>query len=336
MTSKRPVERYPIESSPFYRMGRSADLARVLCVSQKKLTRLIVQRSALYRFDDREVEGKQRSLAVPTAGMRDLHERLKDLFSRIQLNEYLYSPRRGRSPVDNAEAHVGQKVIVKLDVRQFYPSTTDEHVFQFFRYRLRMVEDVAGRLTKLCTINGKVPFGSPLSPILCALVHDDVFGRAADMFRLDGCTMSLWVDDLTASGDVIRDAVVRDIKRLLRSKRLKTHKAVRTTGRRGLVVTGAFVGGHGVAPNNKAHKKMRDGLAQLSAASDRETQLKLSQSLIGQTNYFLQVYRQSAQMTPRLKGRLSWLHSVRRAAESSDQTTSLFTGTADRNEPPPW
>lgn len=317
MTSKKQVERYPLESSPFYRMGRTADLARLLRLDPKRLRSLIVRRSALYYFNNECINGKDRSLAVPIGEMRQVHERIKELLSRIILRNYLYSPRRGRSPIDNAAVHIDAKVIVKLDVRQFYPSTTDEHVFQFFHHRLRMVPDVAGRLTKICTINGKVPFGSPLSPILCALVHDDIFSRAAKQSELNGDTLSLWVDDVTISGDNVRQSLVHSIRRMIGAKRMRTHKAQRIRRRRGAVITGAFVGPRGTAPANKSHLKMKDKLAELRAVINVDEQLEITRSLIGLVNYFMTVYWRDDSAYVRLEARLAWLHNLRRKLEEA-------------------
>jgi hypothetical protein len=297
-------------------MGRGRDLARLLCITPKTLTQFLVQRSVLYYFKDEEINGKRRALAVPIGPMRDLHERIKNLLCRIQLPDYLYSPRLGRSPVDNAELHGDSKEIVKLDIRQFYPSTTDEHVFQFFKHRMQMADDVAARITQLCTINGKVPLGSPVSPILCALVHDDVFKAAADKFASRGSRTSLWVDDLTVSGDSVRKSDLRDVRRLVGSKRMQTHKEFRAGRRNGAVVTGIHVSERGLAPANKNHVKMRDVLRELDQAADRGDALRATRSAIGRVNYFLQVYRENPAMTARLRARLAWLHNNRRALEA--------------------
>ena len=201
---KRRTENYNIEKSPLYRMGTGKDLCNLLRVPRKELVTLIVQRSARYRFEDEEVNGKMRHLAVPLGKMRAVHERIKNILVRIKFGPYLYSPRKGRTAFLNAVQHIASEVVVKIDVKQFYPSTTEEHVFQFFRHRMQMVDDVAGRLTKICTVNGIVPFGSPLSPILCALVHDDAFSYAARLCELDGNLMTVWVDDITLSGFGVR------------------------------------------------------------------------------------------------------------------------------------
>lgn len=263
MNSKSRIERYSLVQSPFYRMGRAVDLAALLQLSPKKFTTLIVQRQALYNCREECINGKVRSLAIPIWEMRRVHERIKVLLERIELPHYLYSPRRGKAPADNAALHQNARLIVKLDIKQFYPSTTDEHVFQFFHHRLKMAEDVAGRLTKICTIKGKVPFGSPLSPILCALVHDDIFAKANALCELRGDKLSLWVDDLTISGDEVRKGLIRDIKRLIGSKRLNAHKTQRLQARKGAVITGIFMSSKGPVPANKSHIKMRDQLIEL-------------------------------------------------------------------------
>jgi RNA-directed DNA polymerase len=307
MTSKRQVERYSLERSPFHRMGRAKDLAALLRLTPKQMTSLIVRRSALYLFKDEIIGGKRRSLAVPIDEMRAIHERMKDLLGRISLPDYLYSPRRGRAAVDNALVHQGAFVVVKLDVKQFYPSTTAEHVFQFFCHRLRIADDVAGRLTKICTINGRVPFGSPLSPILCALVHDDLFARMAARCALNGNTLSLWVDDVTMSGDDVAKRLVRDITRLISAKRLKAHKAHRSTARRGIVITGTFIGPKGPAPANKSHLSVGAKLKALEAETDPAARMKLTESLIGMVNHQMTIYPKDGEHYSRLKGRRQWL-----------------------------
>lgn len=321
MTMKtKTIERYKLTSSPLYRIGRHIDLAGALLLTRKHLRCLIIKRIAYYNFRDVTIGGKKRSLAVPIRDMRQVHERLKDLLGRIELPDYLYSPRKHRTPIKNAAAHRDASSIVKLDVRQFYPSTTDEHVFQFFKYRLGMADDIAGRLTKLCTINGRVPFGSPLSPILCALVHDDVFSRVASKCDLNDYTMTLWVDDITISGHQVSNRIIREIQRLLSAKRLIHHKAMRATTRKGIVITGNFVSTKKVSPANKIHLKIRNKLAELKRANTAAQRLVVVRSLIGLTNYSLSVYDGGSQESVRARSRRAWLHNYRRELEATAGT----------------
>ncbi len=300
------IEAYDLCRSPFFRMGRAKDLCAILSLSSQKLTRLLVQRGVLYYFEDIEINKKLRSLAVPVGPMRILHERIKDLLCRIRLGDYLYSPRRGRSAYANAVSHIDSDRIFKLDIRQFYPSTTSEHVFQFFLYRMRMAPDIAGRLTKLCTINGIVPFGSPLSPILCALVHDDVFSSAAGICDLRDTEMTLWVDDMSISGKNVSRRSIQMIRSRIASKRLRTHKAEELTTRIGTVITGVYIDKFGAAPANKSHVKIREKFSQLKIATTNADKISLILSLIGMHNYQKTV--SSGDLRDRIIGRLQFLH----------------------------
>jgi len=322
-------------------MGRAKDLADILRLTPKELTRLIVQRSVLYAFKDEVIGGKARSLAVPINEMRRVHDRIKDLLGRIILPDYLFSPRRGRAAVDNALVHLGRAEVVKLDVKQFYPSTTSEHVFQFLKHRLGMADDVAGRLTKICTINGRVPFGSPLSPVLCALVHDDLFSKVAERCELHGDELSLWVDDVTVSGDRVAKGLVRDIIRLIERKGLKAHKAQRSTARKGIVITGTFIGPKGPAPANKSHLKMHAKLMQIEAESDPAVRVKLVQSAIGMVNHQLTIYPDGGEDHSRLKARRQWLWNEFRSLSSLNElAASAAAATMVATIPPdasvPW
>jgi hypothetical protein len=321
---KKNTERYSLEQSPFYKMGRARDLAALLHLSPKQLKSIIVRRSALYNFREETIGEKKRNIAVPIREMRPLHERIKALLSRIILPNYIFSPRKGRASNDNALVHQGSAVIAKLDVKQFYPSTTSEHVFQFFRHRLGMVDDVAGRLTQLCTINGRVPFGSPLSPILCALVHDDIFSKVAKKCELKNDTMTLWVDDITVSGAHIDHALLRDIRRLIAAKGLRSHKSQRSNQRKGIVITGTFVSSNGPAPANKSHKKMSERLKELNDATLPTVRAKLADSAIGMVNHQLTIYPKDSPAYVRLLRRRQWLWNDRRKSEAAiDEAAKL-------------
>jgi RNA-directed DNA polymerase len=333
------LERYPLQRSPLYRLGRAVDLAMLLKLSPKQLKSLIVRRKGLYSFREQLIDTKQRSLAIPIRDMRSVHERLKRLFERIQLGEYIYSPRKGRSTIVNATLHEKSVRVVKLDIKQFYPSTTEEHVFQFFRYRMGMVDDVAGRLTKICTINGRVPFGSPLSPILCALVHDDVFSKVAEKCAVHEAQMSLWVDDVTISSSDVAVGIVRDVNRLLRAKRLIVHKAQRRAVNKGVVVTGIFLGSKGAAPANKLHTKSREKLLELNAPeTDRQRKMELAGSLIGSANHALKIYPKNGAQYARAAARRAWLHSLRKdlRASLSSQTGRGYVVDDTLTDTSPW
>jgi RNA-directed DNA polymerase len=322
MSRRPPVEVYPIERSPFYRMGRLRDLATLLNSDLRTIQRLARDRREHYWRMERQLGGKQRLIVCPFGIMRQIQERIQSLCNRIEQPKYLQSPRRGHTAIGNAGLHSRAKMVAKLDIRQFYPSTTDEHVFRFFKHRMKMRDEIAGLITKLSTVDGKLPFGSPLSPVLCTLVHRDLFDQVNLYCHTSGLVMSLWVDDITISGDTVVDSVIWMVKQFIHVKGLKYHKVKVRALSRGVVVTGHFLTQSGMAPANKHHVGVRDSLRELDNTTEPTARLSLVRSLIGKTNHARGIYAPESSVRARLDRRRDWLHTERRRLEKRPVITN--------------
>ena len=316
MPTKGKSEVYSLEASPFYRMGRQADLASLSGIDLKTLKRLGRDREKLYWRKEQKIGEKLRRIACPVGPMRKLHDELKNRLSRIRQPDYLYSPRRKHTAAGNASLHETSAMIAKLDIRQFYPSTTDEHVFRFFCHRLKMAHDVAGLLTKLCTVDGRLPFGSPLSPVLCTLVHRDLFDQIHSHTKSLGLRMSLWVDDITISGARVSYSVIWTIRQMIHAKGLRSHKAQLRHTHLGTVITGYYLHPRGQSAANKHHLGVRDTLRKLDNTLDLNERLPLIRSLLGKTNYARRIYPQGSTVRLRLEKRRDWLHAQRRQIQA--------------------
>ena len=211
--SKRATERNPTERSGFFRLNTQRALARLLNRDLKRIKKIVSEKGKYYWFKEEEINGKTRRIQCPIGIMRVLHDRLKILFNRIDRPNFLHAPRHGSSYITNASVHAESDIIVTMDIQQFYPSTTSEHVFQYFVHRLGMRSDVAGLLTKLCTVDEKLAFGSPLSPILCFQVHRHMFTNIEQICYDNGLLITLYVDDIAISGDEVPEKLVFEIKK---------------------------------------------------------------------------------------------------------------------------
>jgi RNA-directed DNA polymerase len=209
------------------------------------------------------ISGKQRALAVPYGKLRTLHERLKFHLNKIKQPDYVFCPRKGRSQRDNAEHHVGQNQFLKIDIRQFYPSTTNEHIFRWAHHTCGLRPDVAGLFVHLVTVDGKMPFGSPLSPILTAHVHRLMFDSIYAACQRRPLQMSLWVDDLTISGCAVPGDLIEEIREIIRRNGLQSHKICFRSGGRPVTITGVPVEGERVGAPLSLHKKIEDAYAEL-------------------------------------------------------------------------
>ena len=227
---------------------------------------------------------------MPVGRLRTIHERLKFHLNKLKQPEYLFSPRKGRGQRDNAAHHAASTQFLSLDIKQFYPSTTDEHIFRWAHHEAGLRSDVAGLLTKLVAIDGKMPFGSPVSPVLTTHVHRHMFDEIYAICQSRGLKMSLWVDDLTISGTVIRGELVELIRAAIRKQGFQTHKIEFRMSSRPVVVTGVPIERGKVTAPPSLHRRVQDGYAALRVATcdvDRGQAIDRLLSALGTYRYHL-------------------------------------------------
>ncbi|CAM5775538.1 hypothetical protein LMIY3S_05074 [Labrys miyagiensis] len=269
---RNQIERYGIERSPFMQRPTQRDIAGLIGETRDELRRLVSYKEGfIIRRQITSKKGKIRDLAYPEGRLRAAHERLKFHLNKIKQPDYLFSPRRKRGQRDNATLHLDQDQYLTLDLKQFYPSTTIDMVRHWFLSTFGMYEDVASLLAHLCTIDNRVSFGSPLTPVLCSLIHRPMFDAIAGICEARGLRYSVWVDDLTLSGRFIPGEVLEAIRATVRASGMKSHKIVYRSGNRPVFITGiGVVGPHLVAPNS-LHRKIRDHWAEYhTAETDNE------------------------------------------------------------------
>ncbi len=171
---------------------------------------------------------------------------------------------------------------ITLDLRQFYPSTTTSMVRRWFTKDLGMYEDVAGLLAHLCTIDGKVSFGSPLTPVLCTLVHRNMFDAIADICDARRLRHSVWGDDLCISGRFVPGVVVDDIREIIRPAGLRSHKIRYRSGNRPVFITGIGVVGPKLVAPNTLHCRVKMYWDDLNCARTVEEKVSCIQRLLSQ------------------------------------------------------
>jgi hypothetical protein len=278
----RHIERYEIERSPLSQSPTQRDIAILLGETRDDLRRLINYKKEFIvrRQITTGKMGKVRDLAYPVARLRATHERLKFHLNKVKQPSYLFSPRRNRGQRDNAALHLDQAQYLTLDLKQFYPSTTEDMVRRWFRDELGMYDDVAGLLTHLCTIDGKVSFGSPVTPVLCSLIHRPMFDQIASICDVRGLRYSVWVDDLTISGLFVPKIVLQAIREIVCSSGLRSHRIVYRTGNRPVFITGIGVVGPRLVAPNTLHLKIRDGWFQYHSAETDDERDAICQHLL--------------------------------------------------------
>lgn len=166
-----------------------------------------LDRSALElsRFDPRYREfsvpkrgGGSRHIAAPDRATRDLQRAIVHrVLGRSDLHPAVFGFERGRSMVDHANAHARQAVVLRMDIQDFFGSTSAERVRRYFRHVWD--PDAAALLMRLTTHNGALPQGAPTSPSLSNRLNARLDARLSAFAVTRGAAYSRYADDLTFS-----------------------------------------------------------------------------------------------------------------------------------------
>ena len=280
---------YPLNQSPLFRLQTKRKLAALFGLKEKELLSL-ASRNDNYRVFQIQKNGpKPRTVEEPKPHLERIHRRLFVLLSRVAPPNYLHSGVKGRSYVTNASAHIGGGKLIKLDIKQFFPSTKAWHVFDFFHHVMDCSSDTAGVLASLCTCNGHVPTGSCLSQVLAYYAHYEMFERIYHIVQDEGANMTCYVDDITISGDAANRRLLSRIRKMILMRALQSHKhRIYRVGRPALV-TGVIINGGGTELPKKRHKKIFEGYQAVLSEQDPSARKKKIESLLGRVNAATQI-----------------------------------------------
>lgn len=213
--SKRRDKSYPLDQCALYRCNTRKKLFKLLQTSPEKFAELKTATDLYKPLKKKKKDGTFRTVLAPRGDLKRIQRRIGELLLRVKTPEYLMSPVRGRSNIDNAALHRGARAFHLLDIADFYPSCTASKVAWFFGQSLGCPSDVVKVLLDLTTLDGALPAGSPASPSLAFWAYADMWDEI-DLLTSDaGCQVSVYVDDITVSGESVPGALVHAIKERL-------------------------------------------------------------------------------------------------------------------------
>ncbi|MCP4991150.1 MAG: hypothetical protein GY928_35380 [Colwellia sp.] len=114
-----------------------------------------------YRQSTRNIKGKIRQISTPKDRLREILDRLQVLLQRVCLPDCIHGGRKGYSYISNALPHIRKPVVLNLDLKDFFPNLTNKRIYNLFLKRLGCTAGISSYLTKLTTLNGSLPQGSP-------------------------------------------------------------------------------------------------------------------------------------------------------------------------------
>ena len=255
--------RYPLSQSPLYRLTSPLPLAKRLKWDVDALEKLVNRADNYTCFNIGRT--KKRAVQKPKRRMQALHKRIATWLSRIEIPDYLHSATKGRSYITNALTHSANTNLIQVDIRSFFQNVTRHAVYLFFVNVMRCRTDVAMLLAKALTVNDHLPTGSPVSPILSFYAHKLLFDRIANLASENELVFTLYIDDMCLSGGLASRKTLFDVRHIIASYCLKSHKCRFFRSGIPRVVTGVALTSTGPRLPHRRHLKIHEGLLQLKS-----------------------------------------------------------------------
>ena len=220
-----------------------------------------------------------RTVEEPIQSLKEKQRELLKELEKIKLSPHAYGV-IGKSALQNAELHEGKDVIIQIDIKDFYRSTTKTMVQ--FSLPLGMIKDLDCCFI-VDPVSGKryLPTGAPTSPILANLSmkwRDEQLASLASSYDM---TYSRYIDDLTFSGNYHPKGFIRQVKLYISPYKInwKKYQSVHT-GYQKAEITGVVINGDVPTVSRDRRRILRAKLDHL-ARDGKE----LDESIIGELNY---------------------------------------------------
>lgn len=166
--------------------------------------------------------GGLRLIEIPKQRLRAMqHKILREILDLVPAHPAAHGFRHGRSCVTHAALHTGKRVVIRMDLKDFFPSIPASRIDAIF-VKLGYSPTVAGTLARLCVNrtppaaftgvdvpwaerhalrSPHLPQGSPCSPALANACAFRLDIRLHALAQTMGAAYSRYADDLVFSGD---------------------------------------------------------------------------------------------------------------------------------------
>lgn len=204
-----------VEKLALPEIATPAALAKFLGLgSAKEITRWLrpgeERGSGYVAFEIPKATGGSRRIHAPRAALKRAQRRvLEGILSRIPAHEACHGFVKERSIVTNASAHRGARVVLKIDLADFFPTIhfrRVEGLFASYGYPRPVARLLAGICTHRARLPdgrvawpGVLPQGAPTSPALANIVCRRLDARLSKLAHRAGATYTRYADDLTFS-----------------------------------------------------------------------------------------------------------------------------------------
>lgn len=236
------------------------------------------------RYEIPKKSGGKRIIHAPSKPLKNIQKVIALVMQRIyEPSPVAYGFIKGRSILSNAEVHVGKKFILNIDLKDFFPSVSEILLIKTLTHHYGFSGESAKLITRLCVRFGKLPQGSPASPVLTNMITLKLDQRLERFAHVRGLRYTRYVDDITFSGDsyMFTSKFEAKLSNIIRDEgfrmNLKKTRILGTSDRQ--EVTGIVIN-EKINVNRKFVRKVRAMIHNLEISGIHEDQIKGGQQVL--------------------------------------------------------
>lgn len=152
-------------------------------------------------FKIKKRNGGERTISAPTEKLKEIQQVLQVIFQHLYKGKpSVHGFVLDKSIVTNAKLHVGKRILVNIDLKNFFPTINFGRVRGVFLGHPFDFEDgVATALAKICCMNGVLPQGAPTSPVLSNFVCRNLDNNMMKLAKTSRVLYTRYADDISIS-----------------------------------------------------------------------------------------------------------------------------------------
>ena len=221
-------------------------VAETIGVNSSYLENILENRDKLYKayYIPKGAIGSAdlRRIEAPNVNLKSIQRWiLRNILEKVPISDLAHGFVKGRGIKTNARYHLDRQFILAIDIKDFFPSVTQDKVHDVF-LRVTGENNIAFVYTGLCTFQGRLPQGGVTSPLLSNIVFYDIDEKIEDVCNRGNIAYSRYADDMTFSSNDFQalKEIYKSVQGIIESAgyNLNEDKTRYYTGKGRMLVTG--------------------------------------------------------------------------------------------------
>ena len=167
-------------------------------------------------FKIKKRNGKYRTIYEPSPTLKHIQKQiLNNILNNKSISRYAKAYHKGISLMDNALPHINKKIILKLDIKDFFDNIRFYDIYNNCFSIEYFPKSIGMLLTYLCTYNNHLIQGTPTSAYISNLVMKEFDSTIGNWCESNNISYTRYSDDMTFSGDFDVKEVIKKTRSML-------------------------------------------------------------------------------------------------------------------------